>query len=266
MKLEKIFNNYLFIAAFFPFFVKDLYAIDSKSDREKLVSARSRKFYQSSRVKQSLMLSGNYSSDWNSKEYQFDLRYFYQSDRQIHEFYFLREIKYANLSTTPGKTHLVKKTDRYDATLSNKFVLFDTKNYGVLYNRMNQDDLAVFQYDFRTAAGIGRMFFDDKIEIDGSFGFNETGAYGNKFFFLPSTRINLKLSQDITLTQRAFVFVNHKSTDTDVKTTLKFRLDDKKSFVINHSFEQRRYDNNKKRIAINESSRYVAIGFVFDLE
>ena len=245
---------------------KDVYAIDARSDREKIVSAKSRKFYKSSRVKKSVLLSGDYSSDWNSKRYQFDGRYFYQSDKQIHELYLLRDIRYANKSTKVGQTQMVKKADIYDGTLSNKFVILNSKNYVVLYNRRKEDALSDYKYDIRTAAGLGRIFFGDKLEFDLSFGYNKNGSYENKSFLLPSFRLNVKLSDKASLIQRGFIFVNNSSVDTDLRTSIKYRLTKNTSLAINHSFEQRKYSDKTNKVSISESSRFTSFGLIFDLD
>jgi hypothetical protein len=87
------FKSCCFIAAFVLLSLSKAHAIniDSESDREKIVSSKARKFYNTNMVSQSLLLSGNYDSDQNSKEYHIDSRYYYRSNRQMHEFYFFQE-------------------------------------------------------------------------------------------------------------------------------------------------------------------------------
>ena len=84
-----IISKLVFLALFFLcifFNAKNSFAIESRSTREAIVSPRTKKFYKGSRAKQYLSLTGNYSSDNNSRNYQATSRYLYQSANFIHEF------------------------------------------------------------------------------------------------------------------------------------------------------------------------------------
>jgi hypothetical protein len=181
------------------FFVTSAKALDSESDRERIFAAKSRKFYRSSRAAQSLLLSGNKDSDYNSKSYQIDARYYYQSDRQMHEVNFFQKTSYSNYGTTSGKNYLVKKSELYEGVISNKLILLDTKNYAAFYNRFDYDSLSTYYYDMRTAAGLGRIFFGDKIELDASIGYMDIKNSGSKSFLLPSFRANFPITKNVTL-------------------------------------------------------------------
>ena len=146
----------LFLFLFLLFAPNPALGLDSESDREKIVTAKSRKFYRSSRAIQSLLLSGNKDSDYNSKSYQLDFRYYYQSDKQMHEINLFQKTSYSSST----KTDLEKKNELYDAMVSNKFMIGESKNYGVLYNRVDYDELSSYYYDLRTAAGFGRIFLE----------------------------------------------------------------------------------------------------------
>ncbi len=247
----------------FLFFHDAAWALDSESDREKIVNARSRKFYRSSRAIQSLLLSGNKDSDYNSKSFQIDSRYYYQSERQMHEVNFFHKTSYADISSkTPGK--MEKKSEEYDLMLSNKFMLGQSKNYGVLYNRVNYDELSSYYYDMRTAGGLGRIFFEDKIELDLSVGYMDIKNSGSKSFILPSIRLNFPITKNLTFTQRAYWFLDNESMDDDVRTTLKYRINNRVSLAINHIFEQRKYTKDNE--LSNQTRRYLSFGFVFDLQ
>ena len=259
------FLSFLFLLFLFLISVVDLaLALDSESDREKIVAARSRKFYRSSRATQSLIISGNKDSDYNSKSYQLDSRYYYQSEKQMHEINFFHKTAYAASSST--QNILVKKSELYDVMMSNKFLLGQTKNYGLFYNRLNYDELSSYYYDRRIAAGLGRVFFEDKIELDFSVGYMDIKNFGSKTFLLPSIRLNLPITKNLTFTQRAYWFVDYESMDDDVRTTLKYRLSNRVSLALNHIFEQRKYGDEKKHTAINQTRRYFSIGLSFDLQ
>ena len=252
----------LFLFLFLLFAPNPALGLDSESDREKIVTAKSRKFYRSSRAIQSLLLSGNKDSDYNSKSYQLDCRYYYQSDKQMHEINFFQKTSYSSST----KTDLEKKNELYDAMVSNKFMIGESKNYGVLYNRVNYDELSSYYYDLRTAAGFGRIFFEDKIELDASIGYLDIKNSGSKTFLLPSIRLNFPITRNLTFTQRAYWFIDYESMDDEIKTTLKYRINNRVSLALNHILEQRKYTDAKTNGATNQTRRYVSVGFVFDLQ
>ena len=262
------FKSCCFITAFFLLSFSKAHAIniDSESDREKIVSSKARKFYNTNMVSQSLLLSGNYDSDQNSKEYHIDSRYYYRSNKQMHEFYFFQESNYANLSASAGKNHLVKKSERYDATLSDKFIIAQSKNYTTLYGRVNYDDLSDYYYDLRSAAGLGRILFDDRVEFDTSIGYTDVKAYGSKIFLLPSIRLNFNLTKNTTFTHRGYFFIDHESVDNDFRTTLKYKINKKVSLALNHIYEQRRFGNDTSSRNTNQVRKYLSFGLVFDLD
>jgi len=241
-------------------------ALDSESDRERIASAKSKTFSRTARSHQSFLLSGSYASDQNSKEYNLDSRYYYRSNKQMHEVNFFQKSSYANLGSSAGKTYLVKKSEVYDAMMSNKFMLLETNNYGVLYNRANYDDLSTYYYDLRTAAGLGRVFWDDKIEFDTSIGYLDIKNSGSKIFLMPAVRLNLKLTKDLTFTQRGYLFLDHESMDDDLRTSLKYKITSKISLSFNHTIEQRKYHDYTKRVTVNNTSRYTSVGLIFDLD
>lgn len=249
-------------------FCANSFAISSESYREAVVSPRSKKFYKSNSTKQYLSLGGNYSSDQDSKDYQLTTRYFYQNNNFVHEANFLKEDNYSNAGTAAGKTYLVKDSELYDFSLSSKARIKDSKNYGVFFHRTIYDDLSKYYYDLHTAVGAGRKFFNDKIELDLSLGYQDVKEYGYKMDVVSSIRTNLKLTNKLTLIQRGYWFIEPESFDNELKTSLIYRLGPKTSFEIRHNFEQRRYEDDtaKKRAVINQVSRSITIGMVFDLE
>jgi hypothetical protein len=264
-----IFQTHLFVFISIVFLfskIPDVMAIDSESDREKIVAAKSRQFYKSNVARQSLLIAGNYDSDQNSKEYHINSRYYYRSNKQMHELYLFHDSNYANQGTSAGKHHLVKKSERYDATLSDKFMISQSNNYGVLYGRVNYDDLSSYYYDLRGAVGLGRSLFGDKVEFDTSVGYTDVKAYGSKIFLLPSVRINLRLTSKMTFTQRGYFFIDHESVDNDLRTSLKYKIGKNVSLALNHIFEQRRYADTSDKATTNQVRKYLSFGLVFDLD
>ncbi len=254
----------LFLFSFLLLNLDSAWSLDSESDREKIVAARSRKFYRSSRAIQSLLISGNKDSDYNSKSYRLDVRYYYQSKRQMHEVSLFQQTAYTSSSTT--KQLLQKKSELYDLTVSDKFMLGDSNNYASLYNRVNYDDLSTYYYDLRSAVGFGRIFFGDKIELDASIGYMDIKNSGSKTFIMPSARLNIPITRNLTFTQRAYYYIDYESMDDEIRTTLKYRINNRVSLALNHILEQRKYDDVNKKIYVNQTRRYIAFGLSFDLQ
>jgi len=220
-----IISKLAFLALFFLcifFNVKNSFAVETRSIREAIVSPRTKKFYKGSRAKQYLSLTGNYSSDNNSRNYQATSRYLYQSTNFIHELNFDHEVKYA-------------------------------------------DVVSSFYYDNRTAMGFGYIFFKDKLEVDLSTSNHVMKKLGSEVDYILSTRLNYKFWDNFTLNQRSYFFIDRYSLDNEFKTSLIYRLNQKLSFEIRHNFEQRRYRDAPFKPLINNVSRSINLGFVFDL-
>lgn len=256
--------TFLFIS-FFAFQTPEAFAVESESQREAVVAPRAKKFYRSNSAKQYLSLGGNYTSDYNSKNYQLTSRYLYQSNNFVHEINFQNENNYADTGSGKNKKYAVKKSELYDFSLSSKARLFDTENYGVFYHRTIYDDLSKYYYDLRTAAGIGRMFFKEKLELDISLGYHDVKAYGYEVDVITSMRANFKINEHLTFTQRGYWFFDHESIDNQLKTSLVYRLSDKMSFEVRHNFEKRRYEEDDNRVVTNFVNRSITIGLIFDL-
>jgi hypothetical protein len=254
------------VFAFLAFFSLESFAIDTESDREAVVSARSKKFYKSNSARQYLSLGGNYSATGTAKSYEFNSRYLYQSSNQIHEFNFQHESSYGNLGSAAGKRYLVKKSELYDGTLSSKFIIGESKNYGVGYHRTIYDDLSKYYMDQRWALGAGRLFLNDNLEIDASIGYQDVKTYGHKWSFIPSFRANIKLSPKFTLNSRGYLFIDHESMDNELKTSLIYRFSNRTSFEIRYTIEQRRYEVDDDRVQSNAIAKVLTFGLVFDLD
>lgn len=243
----------------------DAGAVESSSQREAVVAPRNKRFYKSSRARQYLSLGGSYSSDYNSKQYEFTSRYLYQSDKAIHEGNFERQTDYADSGTGAKKKYDVKKSELYDFSWSTKALIKDSKNYAVIYHRTIHDALARYSNDTRSAVGIGRLFLKERLEWDVSVGYRDVRHYGSEADLITSWRANFKLSEKITLIQRAYLFFDKNSTDSDFKTSLVYRIGERLSFELRHNLEQRNYVDEGDTNATNRVNRSVTIGLIFDL-
>jgi hypothetical protein len=263
MRYNIVFTTLFFFSVAFQ--LSEALAVDSESNREAVVAPRSKRFYKSNSSKQYLSLGGNYSSDYNSKNYQLNSRYLYQSSNFIHELNFKNEHEYADSGSGSSKRYDVKKSELYDLSIASKARISDSNNYGVVFHRTIYDRLSNYYYDLHTAVGLGRMFFKEKLEFDISIGYHDIKTYGYEVDVIPSIRTNFKITNRLTLIQRGYWFLDHESFDNELKTSLVYRLNDKLSFEFRHAFEQRRYEQDNKKTVTNQISRSMTIGLVFDL-
>lgn len=241
------------------------FAVESRSKREAITTPRGKKFYKGNRAKQYLSFTGGYSSDKSSTNQTFDSRYLFQSYRFIHEVNFDYKMDQKDVGTGSKKRFNIKTSQAVDFTLANKIRLFSSQFYGVLYHRLLYDELSSYYYDHRTAGGGGYIFFKDKWELDVGVSNYVVKDMPTRVDFIASSRINFKLADNLTLNQRSFLFLDKMSVDYELRTSLIYRLNQKTSFEIRHNFEKRRYRDFKNKPAINDVSRAITVGLVFDL-
>lgn len=255
------------VIAFFPKTLRAEFSYASESSRENIVgSSRARKFYKNDRKLRRLALGGNYDTDQNSKQYQVTARYFYRDKKFLNEVNFLHETEYNDRGSGKNKKFKIKTSDFYDFSISSKIRILDSENYGVFYNRTVYDEFSTYYYDLHSAAGFGRIFFDDQLELDLSLGYQRTKNFDNRVNLIPSIRVNFKLTDKLTFNQRGYWFVDSKSMDNDLRTSLVYRLNPTTSFEVRHTFERRVYTKDGKvPVEVNQVRNLITFGFVFDL-
>jgi hypothetical protein len=242
------------------------FAVESESQREAVITPRSKRFYKIGKdSRQYVALGGVYSSDYNSKKYQLNSRYLFQSDSFVNESNFDHESNYADKGSGVNREYAVKTSELYDLSLSSKARIGESRNYGVFYHRSIYDKLSKFYYDGRVAVGLGRMFFNGKLEWDASLSYHDVKEYGNEVDFITSWRANFKITDNLKFVQRAYLFIDHESMDNQFRTSLVYRIRKRLSFEIRHNFEQRRYEEDLKYKTTNLVNRSVTLGVVFDL-
>lgn len=239
-------------------------AVESLESRKKVATSRNRKFYRTDRAKQVIGINGYYGSDYNSKNYEIGGRYLFQSNKFINELNLQYSLGFADTGSGKNKRYMIKNKDEYDGIFSSKIKLNDTEYYSVFFHRTIYDRLSAEYYDIRNALGLGRMFFDDKLELDLSGGQQKVKRYGDEFEVVGSLRLNHKIGEKINITQRGFVFVSHGAIDKKIMTSLIYRFENKVSFEIRHDFSTRNYDAGNN-VVINRVSRSINFGLVFDL-
>lgn len=110
------------------------------------------------------------------------------------------------------------------------------------------------------------MFFNDNLELDFSVGQHESKAFGTVMDFIPSLRLNFKLTKKLTLNQRGFWFIDQKSADNELRTSLVYRLSQKTSLEMRHTYEQRRYEEGNNQQVVNQVRNFMGFGLIFDLD
>lgn len=240
-------------------------AIESRSQREAVATVRSKKFYRGNRAKQYLSLTGQYSSDNNSRHYDANMRYLYQSSKNIHEVNFNHEVNYNDVGSGKKKLYDVKTSELYDIALASKMRFFSTPIYLVAYHRTIYDDMSSFYYDNRSAGGVGVIFFKDKIEIDISAANHDIKNEGQEKDYIASYRLNHNFLENFTINQRGFLYFDRNSLDCELRSSVIYRYNHKFSFEIRHNFENRRYKTAPNKLPINNVSRSISFGMVFDL-
>ena len=254
----------LIATIFLAFIANQALAIESRDNREDVVSPRNKRFYRSNSARQYLSFGGSYSTDYNSKSYQLNSRYLYQSQNFIHEINFKNESNYADKGSGSSKRFDVKTSELYDFVVASKARIGDSKNYGLLFHRTIHDRLSTYKSDIHTAIGLGRMFFKERVELDVSLGYHDIKSSGHEVDVISSIRTNFKLGQNTTLIQRGYWFFDHKSFDNELKTSLVYRVKESMSLELRHNYEQRRYENEKYS-STNQISRSFTVGLIFDL-
>lgn len=259
---------------------------DSFDDRNRMVSRRNERFYKPDITRHFIALSGEYESDEDSKQRILKVDHFYKSRRLISDIELRMETLHENVSrdsdTAANKQHLSKESDEYRAIIAEKVVLFDSDNYFILFNETRYDDEADSSYyDIVTAAGFGRMFFDDRLEIDIAYG--RAKAKGvtstphksaridyHRDIWVPSFRTEFAIFDDIMFVQRGFAYFSGDIDNYYLNTRIQYPLSQRVYLQFSHIFDKTsyaKYDNKNSANStrkINETRRQFLLGLRFD--
>ncbi len=237
------------------------YALDNdKEDRARVVAPRNDRFYRPGTVRNYVNLGGEYESDEDSRQRILLLGHFYRSSKLINEIDFLRQTD----SSETIKNNWTTKSKLYDFQLSTKAVLFDTANYAVLYHRTRYDSKSTYYYDMMSAVGIGRMFFNDLLELDLAVGYSDVKNYGNRFSFIPSLRAEFELNRKLRFIARGYMYLSELADDYQIRIRLQYMLDRKVYLQLTHDYDKRTYQDKKHR-PINENHRRITLGIRYDI-
>lgn len=260
----KPFSLLLFVLFFSEIVPSTSYAIDnSQTDRSRVVAPRNDKFPRNDRVRQYVNFGGEYESDEDSKQYVLSAGHFYRSKKWINEIDFLYQKDYSQKAA--NNYELRPSSNLYDFQISSKVVLFDTQDYLVIYNRSKYNDLSTYYYDITSAAGVGRMFFDDLLEIDVAIGHSEVKEYDEKTTLIPSFRAEFDIWEKLHFIQRGFMFFSDEASDYQLRTRFQYPIGRKLYLQVSHDIDKRTYVNNARNQRVNEVHRRIVFGFRYDL-
>ena len=240
------------------------YAIDNdQTDRSRVVAPRNDRFNRNSSVRKYINFSGEYESDENSKQYVISTGHFYRSNKWINETDFLYQKDYSQKAA--NQYELKPSSELYDFQMSSKAIIPDTQDYMVFYNRSKYNALSTYYYDITNAVGVGRMFFDDLIEIDVAIGHNEVKDYDEKTTLIPSFRAEFDIWEKLHFIQRGYMFFSDEASDYQMRTRLQYPIGRQLYLQVSYDTDKRTYANQAKHEKVNEVHRRVVFGFRYDL-
>ena len=262
---EKNSRNFIKFFSIFIFFqnINIAAAIDNdKEDRARVIAPRNDRFYKNDIIRKYINFNAEYESDYNSKQRLASVGHFYRSKSLINEVDFLRE----SYEIQQGKDYgYVRNKNLYDFQISTKAILFDSQDYITIYNRSKYDNASSYYYDITSAIGVGRMFFDDRLEIDVGIGHSNVKEYDEKTTFSPSFRTEFDLIERLHFIQRGYMFFSDEATDYQLRTRLQYPLTKRLYLQVTHDFDKRTYSDIAKNISVNKVHRRVVFGFRYDL-
>ncbi len=255
----------LLLASFFSALNSETaYAIDNnQTDRSRVVAPRNDRFSRNNSVRKYVNFSGEYESDEDSKQYVILAGHFYRSKKWINETDLFYQKDYSQKAS--NQYELKPSSELYDFQMSSKIVIPDTQDYVILYNRSKYNPLSTYYYDITTAAGVGRMFFDDLLEIDVAIGHSDVKEYDQKTTLIPSFRAEFDIWEKLHFIQRGYMFFSDEAADYQMRTRLQYPIGRQLYLQVSYDTDKRTYINKTQNAKVNEVHRRVVFGFRYDL-
>ncbi len=251
---------------------------DLSSDRTRLVNKRNERFFKNEIIRQYVTGSGEYDSDEDNKQYVLKFTHFYKDKKWISDLDLHHQVDYVKGTKSRDNYEQIKDSELYRMVLAEKIVLGDTKNYFVFFNESKYDDMSkTFYYDFVAAAGFGRMFFNDNLEIDIAYGINKVKDSASSItpndyqrdIWVPAFRTEFEPFKDIRIVQRGFAYYSGDIDGYYLNTRLQYPIVERLYLQLTHIFEKRIYEsygrNGLPDARVNETDRQILLGFRYDL-
>ncbi|MDA0902147.1 MAG: DUF481 domain-containing protein [Proteobacteria bacterium] len=202
---------------------------------------RQQSFYKTYKPRQYISFGADHKSDENSKEHEVSLGYRYKSNKYIHEIDLEYETIWASTTRKPTR----KTRERYEAELSSKMMLGQSKNYLSLFHHSEYDQFSKKYYDTTSVAGLGRMFFDGKVEADFNIGWNHARNATSEMVINPTLRVTFPISKQLKFSSRGFIFKREQDYDEKLDSRLTFRFTPKLSLDFIHKYKKDRFFHTK---------------------
>ncbi len=272
-----------FIPAFFNHCLAD---DDNLNDRNRNVGRRATRFYKKEdKVYHFIAFSGEYDSDEDSKQTLIKLDHYYRSDKFISDIEMSLDTIYEEqrpANSNDRNKYLIKERDLFKLISSQKFLLIDDW-YGIFFNETRHDNEGDSAYrDIVVSGGLGRMFFDRRLEVDLSWGqatgrnitdtTHESSRRNYKrSLFIPSYRMEFLLTDDLRFVSRGYYYSSDAITSYYFNSRLQYKISKKVYLQLSHLFDKREYDLYDRRSleferGVNEIRRQTVFGIQYKFD
>lgn len=256
---------------------------DNLNDRNRNVGRRATRFYsKDNKVYHFVAFSGEYDSDEDSKQSIIKLDHFYRSNKFISDIEVSLETLYEEQRPKNSKDenkYSIKERDLFKLISSQKFILYDNW-YGIFFNETRHDNESDLSYrDVVVSGGFGRIFFDQKFEIDLSWGqaagrnitdttYESSRRNYKRSVFIPSYRADFLILDNLRFVGRGYYYSSDAIDSYYFNSRLQYKLSKKLYFQVSHLFDKREYNLYDKKTLnfekhVNEVRRQVIFGIQY---
>lgn len=201
-------------------------------------------FLKSDKIRQYTTFGGGYKSDYNSREYEILAGYHYKSNRFLHEIDFLHESTSSSTTTIPMR----KTEELYDLEASSRMMIKESRNYLNFYHRTKYDELSDFYYDIVNVAGVGRLFFNGRLEGSINAGRDEVKNFNSEMVMIGILKTTIPINESVKFSMRGLMLSGDTLYNEEIKTVLSFRIQKNLFFELIHKYEKNRYEDSSKKL------------------
>lgn len=245
------------------------------TSKQAMADVRDDALYKTPRVRQFIALGGYYKSNNAGKDRESSFVYGYKSDKHIFEIEGLNEVWWRQTSSKGWH----KSRELYDVEASAKTLIKDTKNYLLLYHRTKYDDLSTYYYDISSAVGLGRRFFNEKLDLDVSLGYGDVKVSGYRYTLNVGSRFEHNINKKWRFRQKLSFYSDLNAlnetigsqqliTDNfDVESAIIYRIEKNLSIEFFHSYEKDTYRKTTSKVlrTLTQSDRRYTIRLKIEL-
>ncbi|MDA9817880.1 hypothetical protein N9C35_02430 [Flavobacteriaceae bacterium] len=199
----------------------------------------------SKRIRNSIAISFDYNSDYNSNQTDLDIHFKHIGPKKLHELQFFHRIINSSTSTIP----LRATKNLYNFELSNKLILSNIELFYLSsFLEFEYDDLSRDYYKFINTVGIGFFLYEDKKRndlavFDMNIGISQTGGNDRLLVFNPTLLIKIKITDNLYINQNSYIVIDQqgsysKNYKESITTYLTYKISKHISIRFNHNFER----------------------------